>query len=408
MKLPRATLAVALGSAASLVAQALFSLTMLRWFTPQAVGSFAVLSQIAFFWMTLALAQSPLTLLAEAQHTPRQALREALVASLRRMLWLAPAVAGAVAWSHHPSSAEALAWALGLALMQGGWYLAQPYALKTRPPHSAALAKATPPVTALALATLAAVARPAAQVEALLCAALAGYAVGALWLLPPRTVPRQESAPLPGSVPAARPLSITQRDDRSVRLRLAHTAVDALTGAGMLIIWQRAHGAVEAGYLAVLLRLLGFVPVLVHASWAQVLLAGATGQPCSPLRAGLLGAVATAAMGAACALALHAGLAPSWHAALAYIAPLTLWQAAACVHAACSHLPFQQGRATAFSLTAIAVAVIQWVLLGLPLWWPGSPLEPALHAWWLSAASGIALLSWALWMAKMGRQSGQT
>ncbi|NOJ99275.1 hypothetical protein HMI51_41085, partial [Corallococcus coralloides] len=109
MKLPRATLAVALGSAVSLAAQALFSLVMLRWFTPQAVGTFSVVGQIAFFWMTLALAQSPLTLLADAHVPARQALRSALAASLRRMLWLAPAVVAAVAWSRLPSPAWALA-----------------------------------------------------------------------------------------------------------------------------------------------------------------------------------------------------------------------------------------------------------------------------------------------------------
>lgn len=410
MKLPRATLAVALGSAASLAAQALFSLVMLRWFTPQAVGTFSVVAQIAFFWMTLALAQSPLTLLADAHVPARPALRSALAASLRRMLWLAPAVVAAVAWSRLPSPAWALAWACGLALLQGGWYLAQPYALRTRSPQAAALAKAAPPVTALAVATLAALAWPGAPVAGLLCAALAGYAAGALWLLPPRRAaeggPGAEAARGTGG-PAAAPAG-TQRDGRSMRLRMAHTAVDALTGAGLLIVWQRTHGAADAGYLAVLLRLLGFVPVVVHASWAQVLLAGGSGQAGSPLRVGLAGAVATLALGTAGAAALAAGLAPSWQAALPYVAPLALWQAAACVHAACSHLPFQQGRATAFSRTAIAVALLQWALLALPAWWPGAPIAAVAHAWCLGAASAAALLAWALWMAGLGKGGRQT
>ncbi len=408
MKLPRATLAVALGSAISLAAQALFSLVMLRWFTPQAVGTFSVVSQIAFFWMTLALAQSPLTLLADAHVPARQALRSALAASLRRMAWLAPVVVAAVAWSRLPSSAWAIVWACGLALLQGGWYLAQPYALRTRSPHVAALAKAAPPVTALAVATVAAFAWPEQPLGGLLCAALAGYAAGALWLLPPRRTANADSdAPSGTARPSGAPAR-TQRDDRSTRLRLAHTAVDALTGAGLLIVWQRTHGAADAGYLALLLRLLGFVPVVVHASWAQVLLAGGSGQPGSPLRVGLAGAMATFALGAACALALQAGLAPSWQAAMPYVAPLALWQAAACVHAACSHLPFQQGRATAFSRTAIAVALLQWAALALPVWWPGAPLPAVAHAWCLGTASAVALLAWALWMAGLGKRGRQT
>ncbi|MBF0762811.1 hypothetical protein IR148_17470, partial [Dysgonomonas mossii] len=84
------------------------------------------------------------------------------------------------------------------------------------------------------------------------------------------------------------------------------------------------------------------------------------------------------------------------------------WQASACVHAACSHLPFQQGRATAFSRTAIAVALLQWALLALPAWWPGAPIAAVAHAWCLGAASAAALLAWALWMAGLGKRGGQT
>ena len=46
---------IALASAASLCAQALFGLLMLRLFSPADVGRFTVVGQIGFFWMTLAL-----------------------------------------------------------------------------------------------------------------------------------------------------------------------------------------------------------------------------------------------------------------------------------------------------------------------------------------------------------------
>ncbi len=63
---------VALASLLSFGTQVVFALLMLRWFTPQEVGEFSVISQIAFFWMTLALAQAPLSLLVNHKHTARQ------------------------------------------------------------------------------------------------------------------------------------------------------------------------------------------------------------------------------------------------------------------------------------------------------------------------------------------------
>ncbi len=49
---------VALSSAVAFATQVAFALLMLRLFTPQEVGEFSVISQIGFFWMTLALAQA--------------------------------------------------------------------------------------------------------------------------------------------------------------------------------------------------------------------------------------------------------------------------------------------------------------------------------------------------------------
>ena len=66
--LPRATAPAALGSLVSLAAQGVFALFLLKLFDAQAVGIFSVASQIAFCWATLALAQSPVSLLANHQH----------------------------------------------------------------------------------------------------------------------------------------------------------------------------------------------------------------------------------------------------------------------------------------------------------------------------------------------------
>lgn len=394
MKLPRASVAVALGSAASLTAQALFSLLMLRAFAPDAVGRFAVIAQVAFFWMTLALAQSPLRLLADAHLPVAQARRQAVVGTARRLALLLPVAALAMVWGGVPLAAS-LGWAALLAVLQAGWYIAQPVALRAASPLSAAGARAVPPLCALAVAGVGASAWPDAGAPLLLAAAAAGYAVGCLWLrgasegaAPPAT---------PGSAPA--PAESTQRDSRSPALRLAHTAVDAATGAALLLVWQRVHGAAEAGLLAVLLRLLGMVPVVVHTAWAQVLLARGQRWHAHPLWAGAAGAGLAGALGAACAAALSLGWLPGWQAALPYVLPITLWQAAACVHAACSHLPFQSGRATGFSRAAIALAALQWVALCLPAV-PAFSLTAAAHVWWLSIASAAGLLLWTAWIVR--------
>jgi integrase len=55
---------VALSSAVAFALQIALALLMLRYFSPEEVGMFSVISQIGFFWTTLSLAQTPLRLLA--------------------------------------------------------------------------------------------------------------------------------------------------------------------------------------------------------------------------------------------------------------------------------------------------------------------------------------------------------
>ena len=363
MKLPRASLPIALASAVSLGAQVAFSLVMLRLFAPQAVGEFSVISQIAFFWMTLALAQSPLKLLADVHLSAVRALRAALRGSLLRWLLLLPVAWLGVYVSALAQSAQVLAWAALLALLQLGWYLAQPLTLRSASTRSTAWGRALPPLVALAVAGAVGAVWPQAGSTSLLLAAAAGYAVGALWLLQARTIDVTVASDDADTTPAP-----TQADNRSALLRLAHTSADALTGVALLLVWQRSHGAAQAGYLAVLLRVLGFVPTMIHAAWAQVLLAQGTRRHISPLWIALGGALATVALGLVCVLAVQMHwLAASWTGLAPYVLPLVLWQASACLLAACSHLPFQRGRASAFSLAAIGFDALQLVVLCAPM-----------------------------------------
>jgi hypothetical protein len=120
---------VALSSMLAFATQVAFALLMLRWFTPQEVGEFSVISQIGFFWMTLALAQAPLGMLAN-QHLPSHiAAQHAWRASTLRGLALLPVAALAVGFSQL-SMWPALLWALLLAFCQMGWMLAQSFTLR--------------------------------------------------------------------------------------------------------------------------------------------------------------------------------------------------------------------------------------------------------------------------------------
>jgi hypothetical protein len=300
VKLPRASGPIALASVVSLGAQLLFSLAMLKLFAPQAVGEFSVISQIAFFWMTLALAQAPLKLLADIQQPPIPALRAGLRSSLLRLTLLLPIVWVGVWFAGLAQIGQALSWAALLAVLQLSWYLAQPLTLRTASIKATALARAVPPLIALAMASAIGSLWPEAGATTLLLAAASGYAAGAMWLLPAYTMAPQQATPAANT---SGPETF-QADDRSTTLRLVHTAGDALTGTAILLVWQRSHGAVEAGYLAVLLRMLGFVPGVIHTAWAQVLLAHGASRHQHSALAGLAGALLVAALALAGAFAL--------------------------------------------------------------------------------------------------------
>ncbi|WP_053844274.1 hypothetical protein [Paracidovorax avenae] len=397
MKLLGTTTHIAAASAVSLAAQGLFGLLMLRLFQPREVGLFTVVSQIGFFWMTLALAQSQLRFLANIHHPPGPALREAMRASLLRWSLLLPVAAAAVWLAGLGRPGTCLAWAALLALLQLGWYMAQPWALRTASAQSAALARSVPPLAALAVAGSAGLLLPGAGATALFAAAAGSYAIGALWLLRPardtRTLPAppEDDHHTPG---ATRP---SQQDDRGPLLRIAHTAADAAAGMAVLVMWQRFHGAAEASYLAVLLRLLGLLPAVVYAAWPQVLLSQGREHAALSLRIGLAGAACTLLAGLAAAWALHAAWIPSaWQGLEGYLAPLVIWQGCACLFAAYGHLPFQRGLARPFSWAAIGFDGLQMAVLCIPLAWPG--IDPVAHIWTLAGTSAAVLLAMVRWM----------
>jgi hypothetical protein len=420
LPVPRTSHTVALASTVAFATQVAFALLMLRWFAPQDVGEFSVISQIAFFWMTLALAQTPLSMLAN-QHLPAHvSAQHAWRTSVWRAVGLLPVAAGAV-WLSHLSLWPALLWALLLAVCQMGWMLAQSWTLRTGHAWQQAAVRVLPPLTALVLAGLgmalssvwladtASTSPSNAWGSALLLAcALMGYAVGALWFVPALrrdagAASSQAETPQPDTT---QPAATEQSDPRSATLRMAHTLVDALLATAIVVVWQRLYGAQETGYLTALLRVLGFVPAVVHMAWAQVVLAhggkdASTLNPATPWWLGLGAFVCVLGLGAVAAVALYMGwLDERWSGVWPYIAPLVLWQGTACLSAVFAHRPFQTQSARTYSWLCMGVAALQAVALLTPVGL-AQPLDAAAHLSAFATVSGLGLLGLTAWMARL-------
>jgi uncharacterized membrane protein YqaE (UPF0057 family) len=388
---------VALSSMVAFATQVAFALLMLRLFSPQEVGEFSVISQIGFFWMTLALAQAPLGMLAN-QHVPAHlAAQHAWRASAWRGVALLPIAALAV-WFSQLAMWPALLWALLLAFCQMGWMLAQSLTLRVGSAWQQAAVRVLPPVTAAATALTAALlcASVGWSGPTLLLAALLGYAVGAAWLVPALRAPH-----------AAKATNTQQSDPRSASLRMAHTLVDALLATTIIVVWQRLYGAEETGWMSALLRVLGFLPAVVHMAWAQVALAKghstAAAQPSltAPWWLGLTAFAVVIVLGLSCATALYQDwLDPRWHGVWPYIAPLVLWQGSACLAAAFSHRPFQTHAAAAYSWACMALGVAQTVVLLAPMTL-AQPIHAEQHMAAFALVSGLGLLGLTVWMARL-------
>ena len=120
---------VALSSAVAFGLQIALALLMSRYFPPEEAGTFSVISQIGLFWITLALSQAPLQLLANHGISVFDDARQACFSSLKRFVWLFPLTALAVWWSGL-SFVNAFFWALLLPLCQLTWMLAQSMRLR--------------------------------------------------------------------------------------------------------------------------------------------------------------------------------------------------------------------------------------------------------------------------------------
>ncbi len=400
---------VALASALSFGTQVVFALLMLRWFTPQEVGEFSVISQIAFFWMTLALAQAPLSLLVNQARDAHHEARSLWRSSVLRWCLLAPLALLAL-WLSQLSMLPALWWVVLIALCQLSWGLAQSFVLRTGPPQRQFFVRVVPPVCYLLVAWVGSQFTEPTQWQGptLLLAALIGYFVGSLWLAPAWlrsagdvsketeqtnfTSKKAQTLSEPSSV------STHQIDNRSSFLRLVHTFFDVLLATAVIIVWQRLYGAQETGWLSALLRVFGFVPAVVHLAWAQVKLTQPHSDNQHAMWIGLLGCLSLVAMSLAGLFALHMQwLDAQWQGLAQYMWPLVLWQGGACFSAAFSHHPFQKGVAKKYSLACIGIAGLQLVLLFFPVIFT-IEVSVQSHLIIFAALSSISLLGLAKWM----------
>jgi uncharacterized membrane protein YqaE (UPF0057 family) len=199
-----------------------------------------------------------------------------------------------------------------------------------------------------------------------------------------------------------------QGDTRSAALRMAHTLVDALLATAIVVVWQRLYGSEETGWMSALLRVLGFLPAVVHMAWAQVALAQGAGtssqhrSQVSPWWLGIGAFACVMVLGAVCAVALHMEwLDPKWQGVWSYIAPLVLWQGSACLSAAFSHRPFQTQAAQTYSWACMGLAGLQALVLLTPLIGGDQTVTAIEHMSAFGWVSGLGLLFLTLWMARL-------
>jgi hypothetical protein len=338
---------------------------MLRYFSPEEVGMFSVISQIGFFWTTLALAQTPLRLLANDGISVFDDVRAAWLSSIQRFLWLLPVTAVAVWWSGL-SFVSALLWTFLLSICQLTWLLAQSMRLRMRGTLGHVITRVLPPFISL-LFTFFAV-HMQWHGTSLLFAALLGYATGAISILPSFFSTFRYLSKQSLHIDSSNTKSITKLDVRPTWLRMSHSLIDALLATSLLVIWQRQFGAQETGWLAAPLRVMGFIPAVIHMAWAQVLLTQQQKPRIKSTLVGIAGFSFVAFIGVSSFLALNLGLiSHNWHGVKTYIWMLVLWQGCACMNAAFSHLPFQTKQSVSYSLTCIVITIPQFLILLVPV-----------------------------------------
>jgi hypothetical protein len=271
---------------------------------------------------------------------------------------------------------------------------------------SVGLVRMVPPVLAAAVAVLGAVLFPergeGLELPVLLVSACLGYLAGAVWMrlafqsaAVPDAAGAAEADSGLGPATAEAPPSL---DPRSARLKMLHTLSDGLAATALALSWPAHYGAQEAGWLLALLRILSFIPALVHTAWAQVVLSSDTKVLLRPIHVAFGASALVLGVGALVSAAVVWGwLDARWQGLLNCVWPLVAWQMAACFMAALAHLPFQKGLAATYSWLCVGInAVFIALCMG------GSAVfdfTASAHLGWISAFMVLSLGALALWIA---------
>jgi len=170
------------------------------------------------------------------------------------------------------------------------------------------------------------------------------------------------------------------------------------------VVWQRLYGAQETGWMAAPLRLMGFVPAIVHMSWAQVLLVQPQHARTNSLFVGLAGFASAALLGASSAIALEFGwLGDRWQGVWLYLLPLFLWQGSACLTAAFSHVPFKKNSTQKYSWFCISIASLQGFILCIPIIFPRLNISRNVHIELFGFISALELLALFYWLQRISQ-----
>lgn len=401
-RLPNRSIPLGIANIATFAIQGLFAVLLLGLFRPEQVATFLVITQIAFFWQSLGLAQAQTAIITNRFDNISAATREAWRRSLLRLVMVAPLAYLAIYYSnfavsgveHHPvgePATELLIWAGAIATCQASWYLAQAYLLRAGSIAQSAWVRVTPSLVTVLLASAGGLAGLNGAV--LLACALVGFAVGALFLLPAW---RDCHAKVSDDQARLR----SQKDDRSLTLRALHTLLDGAFFTGVAVVWHGTYGAEQAGWLLTLMRLIGFVPGLVGSTWQQLVLAA----PEQKQIRGLWVALASSALvlglaGVLTWLASITWLPVAWRGVGEYALPVAIWQTSTCFMATFGYLAFARGRAVLFSWLGCIVYAVGLAVLILPTLL-GTP-SAVVHFHWLAGVWSAMNFVLALLMVKI-------
>ena len=311
-----------------------------------------------------------------------------------------------------------------IAVCQLSWGLAQSFVLRSGNTRQQLYVRVVPPVCSVLVAWVGSQFAELTrwQGPTLLLAALLGYFVGSLWLVPAWFKVTENQTPAAAINPTSNECAVHQQeetkptqsesvltstahhqaDNRSTFLRLTHTFFDVLLATSVIIVWQRLYGAQETGWLSALLRVFGFVPAVIHMAWAQVKLSQPTLHTREgSLSVGLLGCCILVTIGLAGLLALHLQwLDAQWQGIAHYLWPLLLWQGSASLSACFSHRPFQTGAASQYSLACIGMAALQFICLLSPFVLQAE-VSARSHLLSFCCVSSIGLLFLTQWMWRL-------